>query len=486
VRSSLVALVAVAALVVTACTSDGDVEVEVATVEAGVVVQTVAAAGELEPAGRATVTAPAGGEVAELLVGDGDEVEAGDPLVRLASDTIDQQVAQAESAVDAADGLAASAASAGVDVSPVLGAFRSQLDAVFPPLITGLSEQIDALERAAETSREAAREQLEAQDPEELGIEEDDLEGLLDALDDPEMDEALRSARARLAEAEAGYRDARSQLSTTESQLRSQAQQATAAQQAAADAQREQAELVLETARARIDDLTIVAPIAGVVELSRGDDGEGAPPLGDLGDLGDLGGLGGLGGTQPGGGGNGAGPIREGSDVGPGQTLLTIYDVSSFTVRADVDELDIVDVEVGQDVVVLVDAFAELEFSGVVSRIAMTPRRPAGGGAIFPVTVDLVDVPDDIRLRIGLTASSEIEIRRVEGDTVVPTSALLRRGGAEVVFVLRDGVAREVPVTVEALGDQTAALSGDLRPGDEVVTFGVEVVEDGTEVEVVG
>jgi HlyD family secretion protein len=305
-------------------------------------------------------------------------------------------------------------------------------------------------------------------------------------LDDEEMDGALRSARARLAEAEAGYRDARSQLSQTESQLRAQAQQATAAQQSVADAQREQAELALETARARIDDLTIVAPIAGVVELSRGDDGDTTPPLGGLGDLGELGDLGGFGGTTPGGAGSSTGPIREGADVGPGQILLTIYDVSSFTVRADVDELDIVDVEVGQDVVVLVDAFADLELPGVVSRIAMTPQRPAGGGAIFPVTVDLGDVPGDVRLRIGLTASSEIEVRRVEADTVVPTSALLRRGGAEVVYVVRDGVAHEVPVSVEALGDQTAALSGELRPGDEVVTFGVEAVEDGTEVEVVG
>jgi len=484
VRLSLAA--ALSLLVLTACTGSGDVEVEVATVEPGEVVQTVAAAGELEPTERATVTAPTGGEVAELLVGDGDVVEAGDPLVRLASDAIDQQVAQAESAVDAAEGLAASAAGAGVDVSPVVGAFRAQLDAVFPPLINALSDQIDALERAAETSREVAREQLAEQDPEELGIEPEELDELIEAIDGEEVDDALRSARRRLAEAEAGYRDARGQLSQAESQLRSQAQQATAAQEAAAEAQREQAELALEAARARIDDLVIVAPIAGVVELSRGDEGAGgASPFGDLGDVGGLGGIGSLGGVDPGSGGNGTtGPISEGVDVGAGQPLLTVYDLSSFTVRADVDELDIVDVEVGQDVVVLVDAYADAELGGVVSRIAMTPRRPAGGGAIFPVTVDLVDVPDDVQLRIGLTASSEIQVRRVDAETVVPTSALLRRGGGEVVYVVRDGVAHEVPVTVDALGDRSAALSGDIERGDEVVTFGVEVVEDGTEVEV--
>lgn len=480
-RRSLVAVLPL--LVLAACSSAGDVEVEVAEVGSGEVVQTVAAAGELEPADRATVSAPAGGEVAELLVGDGDEVRAGDPLVRLASDPIDEQVTQAESAVDAAGALADSSAAAGVDVSPVVGAFRSQLDAMFPPLIGALRDQIDALERAAERSREAARTQLEAQDPEELGIEREELDELVEAFDGEEVDDALAGARQRLAETEAGYREARHELTHTESQLRSQAQQATAAQEAAAEAQREQAELALEAARARIDDLVLVAPISGVVELSRGD-GEAGPtaPFGDLGDIEDLGPLGGgaPSGDQR------TGPITEGAEVGAGQPLLVIYDVSSFTARAGIDELDITDVEVGQEVVVLVDALADVELAGVISRVALTPNRPAGGGASYPVTVELVDVPDDVRLRIGLTASVEVVVQRVEAETVVPTSALLRRGDGEVVYLVRDGVAREVGVTVDALGDQTAAVTGDLSPGDQVVTFGVELVEDGTEVEVVG
>jgi multidrug efflux pump subunit AcrA (membrane-fusion protein) len=98
------------------------------------------------------------------------------------------------------------------------------------------------------------------------------------------------------------------------------------------------------------------------------------------------------------------------------------------------------------------------------------------------VTVRLLGVPAEIRLRVGLTASAEIEVRRVESDTVVPTSALLRRGGGEVVHVVRDGVAREVPVEVAAIGDDTAAVEGQLEAGERVVTLGVELIEDGDEV----
>ncbi|MCA1783936.1 MAG: HlyD family efflux transporter periplasmic adaptor subunit [Intrasporangiaceae bacterium] len=178
--------------------------------------------------------------------------------------------------------------------------------------------------------------------------------------------------------------------------------------------------------------------------------------------------------------------MAEGVGVGAGQALLTIFDLSGFTARVDVDEIDIVEMEVGQAVTVLVDSFPDAELSGTVRYIALEPQRPAGGGAIFPVTVDLDPVPAEIRLRVGLTASAEIEVRRLEGETVIPTSSLLRRGGGEVVYVIRDAVAVEVPIGVEAIGDTTAAVTGDLEVGDEVVTTGVELVEDGTEVEVVG
>lgn len=498
-----------AVLVLSACSSSSGVEVHLAPVGRGEVVQTVAAGAQLDAAERATVTAPVGGEVARLLVGDGERVAAGEPLVRLASDTVDAQIRQAEMAVDAAEELATVSAGAGLDLSPVVEAFGAQLDAVFPPLIGALEDQIATLEVAvttAEDSLQAVRDGLDdarqqildraAQAP--VALHAPDLESALPHPEMPPLVDAsgLRAAaadvRQRLAEAEAGYRRARGELAQVASDLEHQAQQTSAAQSAAAQAQRDQAELALESARARVDDLTIVAPLPGVIELARGGDTSSGAPAGGLDALAGLGGadgaseLSGLlaGGDEGGATSSSAGPLAEGAGVRAGQPLLTIFDVSSFTVRAGVDEIDVVDVAVGQSVTVLVDAFPEAELPGTVRHVALSPERPPGGGAIFPVTVEL-DGSDDIDLRVGLTASVEIETDRLDGDLVLPTSALLRRGGNEVVYVARDGVAIEVPITVEAIGDESAAVTGDLRIGDQVVTSGVELVEDGVEIEVV-
>jgi HlyD family secretion protein len=437
--------VALLAVALVACSGEDEPDIQTAEVVSGEVIQTVAAAAELEPAGRVAVTAPAGGEVAELLVADGDVVAVGDPLVRLRSGSVELQISQAQAAVDAADALAGAAGASGVDLSPVLGAVRGQLEAVFPPLIEALWSQ-------------AAM------------VEDDDLRA---------------SIQDRIDEAAAAYSQARANLQQSEAQARGQAQQATAGQVAAAEAQRDQAALALEAARSRAEDLTVTAPADGVVELARAGEGSGAvlPDLDALGDgagTEDLGAL--LGGATDGGGGVVAGPLAEGVAVTTGQTLLTIFDLSGFTAMVEVDEIDVVEVEEGQPVTVLVDAFPASELRGVVGHVALAPQRSATGGASYPVTVELRGVPAEVQLRVGLTASAEIEVRRIETDTVVPTAALLRRGGGEVIHVVRDGVAREVPVTVTAIGDDTAAVEGELETGERVVTLGVELIEDGDEV----
>ncbi len=529
-RRGPVALVVTLALVLAACSGEDEATFEGAEVTTGEVVQTVAAPAVLEPAGRVTVSAPAGGVLAELAVADGDVVSEGDPLLRITSDGLDQQLTQAEAAVESAGDLAASPGLESLDLAPLIASFQAQLDAVVPGVLGALEDQVTALEATVttvnrtitdtgEATAEALRElaaDLGGQLPPELGVDPELVSGpsaedVTVPVDTSELEAALASSRARLDEAQSEFRAATAQLEEVEEQAAAQAASATEAQRAVAEAQRAQAELALEALRERADALQVTAPASGVVSLARGS-GAGSGGAGSLGDDlaslggqlgfdggdGDLGGtgadLGGAGGIDagdlgaglPGAGGmtsTSDGPIAAGSEVGAGQVLLTIYDLASFTALAEVDELDIAEVAEGQDVTVLLDAFPGVELAGVVERIAIEPRRGGVGGALYPVEVRLATAPEDVALRVGLTASVEVAVRTVDAELVVPSAALLRRGEDEVVHVVRDGVAEEVPVEVLALGDGVAAIGGALAVGDTVVTSGVELVEDGQELE---
>jgi len=432
-----VAVVLAASLVLAGCSGDDGPTVVLGTVTVDEVVETVAAPATIQPRDRVTVSAPATGVVAELLVADGDTVAAGDPLVRLTSPSVEQAIAQAEAAVNAADALAR--VQGGIDLSPLFGLVGDQLDAVLPDLLALLEEQAGAL-------------------PEE------EQEQALEAIED--ANDRYLQTRARLLEAE---RDAARA-----------AAQATASQRAAARAQGQQAEIALDAARQRADDLLVLAPIDGVVELARGGDTGGAPGLDGLqglgggGSLGDLGGLLGGGATT-----SSAGPVSVGSEVAAGQALLTVFDLAAFRVAANIDELDAVAIAVGQRTLVLVDAFPGSELPGRVEHVAIEPRTAAAGGVSYPVTIRLDRVPGDVQLRVGLSGSVEIVTATVKSDTVVSSSALRRRGGTDVVYVARDGVIVEVPVRIVAIGDDIAAVEGDVATGEQVVVEGIDAVADG-------
>lgn len=427
-------LAGAAAAVLAACSSGAAPDIELGTVTSGEVVETVAAPATIEPADRVTVSAPASGVVVELMVEDGDVVKTGDPLLRLDAPTVLQSVEQAEAAVAAADALAG--VQTGIDLSPLISGVRTQFEAVVPDLLFALTTQADALD---EPARSAAF-------------------------------DAITEATANYNEAVLALRDAEEQASAS-------ARAADASTRAAAAAQRAQAELALEAAKSRADDLLVTSPAAGVVELARGGSGGGPSDLdlGAVGELGDFGAfLGGGGATS-----TSTGPIAEGVGVSSGQSLITVYDLSGFSANAALDEIDAVLVSEGQRALVLVDAFGDVELQGVVDHVGLEPSVGSGGGVAYPVSVRLIGLTSDLQLRPGLSGSAEIEVNRVEADTIVPSSALRRRGGGEVVYVVRDGTIREIPVTVLAIGSDEAAIEGELAVGDEVVVRGIEEVSDG-------
>ncbi len=327
------------------------------------------------------ISAEVGGRIAEALVEEGDEVVAGQVLVRLDDDLLVAQIREAEAAV----------AKARANLARVEAGPRAEEVAVAEAELAQAEAQARAAKAAWEATKAirenpqeldeqviAARTQvaLAAHRVEQARAELELARVERDRYPNPSpeyygADQRVRAAEAALRAAEAGYQAAQASLNhllrvrdnplEIEAQVHAaegayrQAEQAVEVAQAAleavlagptaeelqmARAQVRQAEASLAALQVQRDKLALRSPLAGLVTKRA---------------------------------------INEGEAVTPGARLLSVADLDRITVTIYVPEPLIGQVEVGQKALVRVDSFPGRTFEGqvafIASRAEFTPKN---------------------------------------------------------------------------------------------------------------
>lgn len=99
--------------------------------------------------------------------------------------------------------------------------------------------------------------------------------------------------------------------------------------------------------------------------------------------------------------------VNPGEWVAPGRPLIQIGDLDQLQVEStDLGEIDVARIEIGDPVMITFDSLPDLTLRGKVTRIA--PKSDDGAGVVFPVIIELDQVPD--MLRWGMTAFIDIAI----------------------------------------------------------------------------
>jgi HlyD family secretion protein len=135
------------------------------------------------------------------------------------------------------------------------------------------------------------------------------------------------------------------------------------------------------------------------------------------------------------------------SNVGGGTTVLTLSDLARVYVLASVDESDIGKVALDQAVTVTVDAFPGKKFQGKVDRIA-TRGVNLSNVVTFEVKIEVTGEAKAL-LKPEMTANVDILVAEKSDVLLVPSEAILRKGGGkQVVTLVKEGAENE-DVTVE-------------------------------------
>lgn len=157
------------------------------------------------------------------------------------------------------------------------------------------------------------------------------------------------------------------------------------------------------------------------------------------------------------------------SALGSQAAVVTMADMSTLEVEADVAESNLSKVRLDQPCEIQLDALPDMRFRGVLHRLVPTVDRSKA-----TVTAKIRFVDTDPRILPEMAAKVAFLSREVPPDersarTVVKPGAIVKRGGRDVVFVVKDGTATEI-------GIQTAGQIGDLVEVTKGVTAGDKVV----------
>jgi len=169
------------------------------------------------------------------------------------------------------------------------------------------------------------------------------------------------------------------------------------------------------------------------------------------------------------------------SALGSQAAVVTMADMSTLEVEADVSEANISKVRVGQPAEIQLDALPESRFRGEVHRLVPTVDRSKA-----TVTVKIRFVENDPRVLPEMSAkvaflSKDVPKSENVPQVAVPASAIVERGGRKVVYMLKDGRAVETPVQAgSAIGDLVQVTG--VRAGEKVVLKPSERVRDGAAV----
>ena len=159
------------------------------------------------------------------------------------------------------------------------------------------------------------------------------------------------------------------------------------------------------------------------------------------------------------------------------QPIFWLSGSEPLRITAEVDEEDIVDLKVGNRVVIRADAFGDQTFEGVVNSIT---EKGDPISRSFRVRIGLAA---DSPLRIGMTVETNVILAEKKDALLAPTSAITPRA---TVWLVRDGRVEERGVQLGIRGVEKSEILEGVAVGDEVVVTPTTDLKQGMRIRSLG
>lgn len=173
-------------------------------------------------------------------------------------------------------------------------------------------------------------------------------------------------------------------------------------------------------------------------------------------------------------------------NVSPGEqangTLIELVNNDSLEVVLDVDEVDLAEMSVGQPAVVTLESWPDVEIDGAI--IAIAPKANQDNSALVTYAVNLSLDATNLPVLVGMTANADLITSNREDVLLIPNAAINadRTAGTYSVNLVEidaegNQTITETPVTIGLRDNQYTQIISGLEAGDQVIVGNIGPLE---------
>jgi cobalt-zinc-cadmium efflux system membrane fusion protein len=170
--------------------------------------------------------------------------------------------------------------------------------------------------------------------------------------------------------------------------------------------------------------------------------------------------------------------INPGEMVSPTVPVISLANLDTVVVQADVSEGQVNKILAGQELEVRVKSVQEEPFTGIVTNVAQA-ASPASKA--YPVKIQVANPLH--MLKPGMFAEVVLSAGDEEG-IIVPAEALLQDESGNFVWVVNEGVVTRRSVTAGQTDGSHVIINAGLTEGEDIAVTGTDSMQDGMKISV--
>ena len=175
-----------------------------------------------------------------------------------------------------------------------------------------------------------------------------------------------------------------------------------------------------------------------------------------------------------------------GAGINSKAAVVTLADMNSLQVEADVSESNIEKIKIKQGCQITLDAYPSTYYDGFVAKIIPTADRSKGTVMVKVgfKNYDSKVLPEMSAKILFLNDEKSESTDNQKAVLVLPETAITRRNGKQVVFEVKDSKAVEVAVSTGKIFSSYVEITSGLKDGDQVIDNVNEKIQNGIEVNI--